>query len=376
MKSREVKTSTLIPGMVLAQDVMQSSGAYLLQKGTVLSGPAIRKLENWDIQEVLVEEPEGEHKDEIEAKLRPEMSRSHQRTVNLMERVLTKGSEDLLETEAIRGAVGEIMSQVELSKDVLLGLTHLQSYDNYLYSHSVNVCVLALIIGEGLQMSPESLKELGEAALLHDLGMLNISSDVWNQQRALTEEEFLEIRRHPDYGRELLSNADGVKPCTVEVAYQHHERFDGSGYPQGLTGEATSQFARIVAVADVYDACISPRPHRAAMTPREALNSLTAYKEKYDPKVLYAFLSMMAIYPVGCYVQLSSGETGKVVGIQRNQPFRPEIRVVTDPLGNVLDKPYRINLDNKNYLMLHITRTLEKDEVNVLLRQMGPEIAV
>lgn len=374
MKSRTAKTSTLIPGMVLAQDVLQSSGAYLLQKGTVLSGAAIRKLESWDIREVLVEEPEGEHKDELEAKLRPEMCRSHERTVNLMERVLVKGSEDLLETDAVRGAVGEILTQVELSKDILLGLTHLQSYDNYLFSHSVNVCVLALIIGEGLGLTSSDLKVLGEAALLHDLGMLNVPVEIWGQQRALTEEEITQMRRHPNCGRDMLSHVEGLLPCVVDVAYQHHERYDGSGYPEGLAGSEISRFARIVTVADVYDACISPRPHREAMTPREALSNLTAYKEKYDPEVLYAFMSMMAIYPVGCFVQLSSGESAKVVGIHRNQPFRPEVRVVTNSSGEALPKPYRINLDERNYLMLHIARTLDKHEVKALLKQIGPEL--
>ena len=373
MRLRTVKTSALMSGMVLGQDVLQSTGAFLLQKGMVLTGAAIRKLENWDIPEVMVEEPEGEQKDELEAKLRPEMSRSHARTVDLMERVLTRGADEAIETEAVRSAVGEIMNQVELGKDVLLGLTHLQSYDNYVFSHSVNVCVLALIIGEGLNLSSDDLKELGEAALMHDIGMLNVSAGVWSHQRSLTQEELLEIRRHPLYGRDLLENSQDFSPRVAAVAYQHHERYDGSGYPQGIQGVAIDRFARIIAVADVYDACISPRPHRDPLTPREALNNLTLEKDKYDPEILYAFLSVMAIYPIGCFVQLSTGELAKVIGIQKNQPFRPELRVFTDHTGNVLPKPHRINLNDKNFLLLHITRTLERNEIKAVLQDISPE---
>jgi HD-GYP domain-containing protein (c-di-GMP phosphodiesterase class II) len=374
MRLRTVKTSALMPGMLLGQDVLQPSGAFLLQKGTVLTKAAINKLRNWDIPEVVIEEPnKGEQKDELEAKLRPEMSRSHARTVGLMERVLTRGAEEAIETEVVRSAVGEIMNQIELGKDVLLGLTHLQSYDNYVFSHSVNVCVLSLIIGEGLNLSTDDLKEIGEAALMHDLGMLNVPAGIWSHQRSLAQEELLEIRKHPIYGRDLLQNIKDFSPRVANTAYQHHERCDGSGYPQGIQGVEIDRFARIIAIADVYDACISPRPHRDSMTPKEALNSLTLEKEKYDPEILYTFLSVMAIYPIGCFVQLSTGELARVIGIQKNQPFRPEIRVFTDREGNVLPQPYRVNLNDKNFLLLHITRTLERNEIKAVLQGISPE---
>lgn len=369
MALKTVKTSALIPGMVIGQDILQTSGAFLMQQGTVLSQAAIRNLEKWDIQEVSIEEPNGEEKEELEAKLRPEMERSHASTINLMEKVLTSG--ESLETEKVQGAVGELMNQVGLGRDILLNLSHLQSYDNYLFAHSVNVCVLSLIIGEGMGLTPSEQRELGLAAIVHDLGMLNVPVEIWKQQRALTSSELDEIRSHPSYGGKYLTQAGGFASEVIAGALQHHERFDGSGYPEGLYGDAIHRYARIIAVADVYDACISPRPHRGALLPREALDSLMDFKEKYDPDVLYTFLSVMAIYPIGSLVQLNTGEIGKVVGIHKNQPFRPELRIYTDRRGNLLDKPSRINLDDKNFLLVHIVKTLERGETADFLKKFG-----
>ncbi|HHZ19335.1 MAG TPA: HD-GYP domain-containing protein [Firmicutes bacterium] len=373
MAVRTVKTSALIPGMVIGRDILQSSGAYLLQEGTVLTLAVIRKLEKWGIEEVQIVEPNEEQKEVWEAKLRPEMELSHASTVNLMEQVLTNN--ESLEIEKIRDAVGEIMNQVGLGRDILLNLSHLKSYDNYLFAHSVNVCSLAMIIGEGMGMTPAELEKLGLAAILHDIGMLKVPVEIWKQQRGLTSEELKEIQRHPLYGHDFLTQSGGFSPDVIAGAVQHHERYDGSGYPHGLYGQEIHKYARIIAVADVYDACISPRPHREPMTPREALDNLMIFKEKYDPDVLYTFLSVMAVYPIGSLVQLNTGEIGKVVGIHKNQPFRPELRVYTDRQGKILEKPRRINLDDKNFLLIHIAKTLERAEIAAFLSKFGSGVS-
>lgn len=372
MRTRMVKTSALLPGMVLCQDIFQSSGAYLLQKGAVLNEAAIRKLVNWGVDQVLVEEARGAQKDELEEKLRPEISRSHARTIDQTEKIFSQVDTDI-QAGSVRLIVGELMDQVEMGKDLLLSLSHLISYDNYIFSHSVNVCVLAVVIGEGMNLSPLELRELGMSALLHDIGMQKVPQEIWQQKRSLTAVELQEVRKHTIYGYEMLKRAAGIPTDVIDGVYHHHERFDGTGYPQGLRSDEISRFAKIIAVADVYDACISPRPHRSKMTPRQALSSLMANNGQYDPEVLHAFLSVMAIYPIGCIVQLSTGELGKVVGINPNQPFRPELRMLTDRNGSLLEKPYRINLAEDNFALIHIAKTLDGEEADIILQQTKGE---
>jgi HD-GYP domain-containing protein (c-di-GMP phosphodiesterase class II) len=169
----------------------------------------------------------------------------------------------------------------------------------------------------------------------------------------------------------MVKQSPEISNEVVDGVYHHHERFDGSGYPQGLKSDEISRFARIIAVADVYDACISPRPYRAKMTPRQALSSLMENNCQYDPAVLHAFLSVMAVYPIGCIIKLSSGEIGKVVGINPNQPFRPEIRIFTDRSGANIEKPYRINLADEHFALIHIAKTLEDEKEFVSQESLG-----
>jgi HD-GYP domain-containing protein (c-di-GMP phosphodiesterase class II) len=213
------------------------------------------------------------------------------------------------------------------------------------------------------------------AALLHDIGMQKVAEEIWQQKRLLTYEELQEVRKHTLYGYEMVKRSLEISNEVIDGVYQHHERFDGSGYPQGLKSNEISRFAKIIAVADVYDACISPRPHRAKMTPRQALSSLMENNCQYDPTVLHAFLSVMAVYPIGCIVKLSSGEIGKVVGINPNQPFRPEIRIFTDRSRANIEKPYRVNLADEHFALIHIAKTLDGEEKDYVLQESLEEVA-
>src|SRR5690606_32439711 len=159
-----------------------------------------------------------------------------------------------------------------------------------------------------------------------------------------------------------LLRAKNFSEEVIKVAREHHERCDGSGYPDGKRGKEISFKARILAVTDVYDACISFRPYRAQMTPQQALEQLLAEKEKYDPVVLNAFISVMAIYPIGSLVVLNSGEVAKVIRVSKNNPFRPEVRIYFDREGNLLEQPPRINLAEEKNHTLYIDRTLPAEE--------------
>ena len=359
---KRVKTTQLVPGMRLAEDIfLPNTTVTLIGAGTELSIEMIRRIEGLGIETVGIDETQEHSRDEKERQLLPILARNHERMITAVEELINIAVEQPIEEEAVRSLADDLLSQVELDPSLLLNLTHIKAYDNYLFSHSVNVAILTLLVGEVLGYSKEELHELGTAALLHDVGMLKIPQEIWKKRGTLSPEEQAEIRKHPVYGEELL-RAKNFSEEVIKVAREHHERCDGSGYPDGKRGKEISFKARILAVTDVYDACISSRPYREQLTPQQALEQLFAEKEKYDPVVLNAFISVMAIYPIGSLVVLNSGQVAKVIRVSKNNPFRPEVRIYFDREGNLLEQPPRINLAEEKNHTLYIDRTLPAEE--------------
>jgi putative nucleotidyltransferase with HDIG domain len=360
---KRIKTSQLVPGMWLAEDIfLPNTTVTLIGAGTELTLEMVRRIESLGIETVKIDEEEEARREEKERQLLPVLAEKHERAISAVEELINKPSaEQSLEEETVRSLADELLSQVEMDPSLLLNLTHIKAYDNYLYSHSVNVTILTLMVGEVLGYTKPELHELGTAALLHDLGMLSIPQEVWQKPGPLSPAEQAEIRKHPVYGEELL-RSKGFSEEVLKVAREHHERYDSSGYPDAKREKEISFKARILAVTDVYDACISYRPYREQMTPQEALAQLLAEKEKYDPVVLNAFVSVMAIYPIGSLVVLNSGEVAKVIRVSKNNPFRPEVRIYLDRAGSLLVQPLRVNLaDEKNHT-LYIDKTLPAEE--------------
>jgi len=170
----------------------------------------------------------------------------------------------------------------------------------------------------------------------------------------------------------MLKKSGAFNEAILAGILDHHERLDGSGYPNSKNGDRIHLFGKIIAVADVYDACISPRKHRPRLTPNEALKNLLGQAHLFDINILKAFVAAMAVYPIGCFVRLNTGEIGKVIGINDSSPFRPEIRIVLDRQRQKLEPPIRINLLDEEYVHTYIAETLsgsELDEVYRLLEE-------
>jgi HD-GYP domain-containing protein (c-di-GMP phosphodiesterase class II) len=258
--------------MVIAKDVFQDTGILMLNEGVALTTELITKLRYWGIGEVMIEELKPSFKEQQEVLLAPKITAAHDRMVGITQNIMTCDNIKEADSFLLRGMVGDIESQIDLNTNLLLSLNHLKTYDSYLFSHVVNVCILALIIGRELRMSPEQLKDLGMAALLHDFGMIKIDRAIYDQGSKLTTEGWQEIKKHPDYGYNILAENDFSTEVLLGIR-QHHERINGSGYPLGLKGSEIGQFGKIIAVADVYDACISPRKHRK----RFSINALMCY---------------------------------------------------------------------------------------------------
>ncbi len=254
---------------------------------------------------------------------------------------------------------GEILVDLSSRRDVLVNLSNLHVMDGYFFHHSVNVAVLAGIVGIAKGYNHQQLIELGVGALLFDIGMTQLPKELWNQRTELNEEERQRVRYHTEDGFNILRSQYNVSLVSAHCALQHHERFDGTGYPRQLRDKQIHEYAQIVAIADVFDALISPRPFRKSFTPSEATEFLFAAGNSYfDLDLVKLFLHHVAIYPVASTVQLSTGHVGVVSLVNPLAVNRPTVRIVQEPDGSPSAAPYEIDLHDKRYINVTIVKTL------------------
>jgi HD-GYP domain-containing protein (c-di-GMP phosphodiesterase class II) len=360
IKMIKLDNSALMPGMILARDVFDlKSGLLMVSAGVVLTGEIIEKLQQFARIEVYVQELSAELQDQHEKQLMVGMKVEHERILNRARDIMTNAGEQPPDPQILHLMISDLQEQIELSSNVLLNLSHIKVYDDYLYSHVVNVAMLALIIGKQLRMSRNDLRDLGIAALLHDYGMVKLDHEIYDHDRRLSPEEWDQVKRHPDYGVEILQNTGQITPVILRGVLEHHERMDGSGYPSQKSGVELSLFGKIIAVADVYDACISHRKYRARLTPHVTLKQLLRDSHLFDLKVLKAFVAAMGIYPIGSYVRLNTGEVGKVVGCNPNEPFRPDIQMLIDRDCQKIIPSFRLKLNAEEQRHYFIACNLE-----------------
>ena len=213
----------------------------------------------------------------------------------------------------------------------MVNIIDLRTYDDYTYSHSLNVAVLSILMGNVLGMSQEMLFSLAMGALLHDTGKMFIDKKILNKPGKLTYEEFEEIKKHSELGFEYLcKNIDIPEESKVSVLH-HHEQYNGGGYPNNLANTNIHIFGRIICVADVYDALTSDRPYRQALLPSDAIEYImTEYNKKFDPVVIEALTKKVAPYPVGTCIKLSTGDIGIVVKNYKSTSLRPLVRLIAN----------------------------------------------
>jgi putative nucleotidyltransferase with HDIG domain len=225
-----------------------------------------------------------------------------------------------------------------------LGLSTLRSHDEYTYSHCVNVCILALSMGQRLGYDRANLSELGVAALFHDVGKADIPLEILNKGSAFTPEEWRVIRRHPILGVKSLLRLKGLDDVSTKIViagFEHHLNYDSSGYPKIAAPRKLTLFGRIISLADCYDAMTASRVYsRVPLAPDKALRLMFSKGGSvYDPLLMKVFVNCMGVYPVGTIVRFDSGEWGVVVGGHPSPERRayPLVKVIRDSDGRELD---------------------------------------
>ncbi|MEO0238668.1 MAG: HD domain-containing phosphohydrolase [candidate division WOR-3 bacterium] len=260
-------------------------------------------------------------------------------TINLVKNLSTQGSLSKPSYTKFTVGVLYLIDTLKTSESLLLGLTVVKNYDDFLYNHSVNTAILALSLGVRIGLKSKELLKLGQAALLHDIGMINIPRNILKKESLLTEEEWKIVRTHPINGFRITLDLMGLSEETAPILLsilEHQKGYDGSGYPDFIKN-GISLYSRIIQIADFYDAVTTPRFYNPIpMSPAEAIAYLVKYSGKlFDPLLSKHFINLLGLYPMGSLVFLSTGEWGLVVG-QPQDPeklHKPVVLVIKDAEG-------------------------------------------
>lgn len=357
----------LRPGMVVARPIFDLEGRVLLNKGVILKPYYIQRLRELGIPAVYVAdelEPEWEVEDVVAEATRLKALKLVKEIMEEVKENRGAGKGTLIEPQRVRQVVESIIQDLLAHKGIMINLVDIRALDNYTFAHSVNVCIFAIITGITLKYPRASLLQLGMGALLHDIGKTLIPVEILNKPGPLTPEEYNIVCRHAEFGFEILSQQEGLGKLVPLIAGQHHERYNGSGYPRGLKGEDIHEFAAITAIVDEYDALTADRVYRKAYPAHEAYEMLAgAGNFRHDYRLVKAFLSNVAAYPVGTLVQLNTGEIGIVLGTPPGHPHKPRVRLLYDREG----KPFKTRSE------IDLAQELDRWVVRVVSPKESPE---
>jgi len=253
-----------------------------------------------------------------------------------------------LESERVKRVVNSMVDSILRNQDALVSLTRMKSLDEYTFVHSLDVCILSLCLARHLSLSREELMEIGIGALLHDVGKMRLPAQVLKKPDTLSENEWVEVRKHPVYSLEIMEASQGIPDSSKQLALQHHERFNGSGYPFGLKGGTIGTYGQIVGMIDFYDAITTDRPYQKSIQPHEAIRQIYEKGQgEFDRLMVERFIQCIGIYPFGTLVVMDTEEMGIVCGVKPDALLRPNVLVIFQNSRTPYPEPFLADLTEK-----------------------------
>lgn len=338
-----ISTRVIKPGMILEQTIADRADRVLIARGTVLDEYHIDSMKKMGITGVyirtgVIEEKHEENepvitaqvqqqidKVKIEDRARVHLSESVKKRVAEGVQYLYQDTESTGFVDMTRSITDDLMKAIEDNEAIAVDISALKVSDEYTFKHSVDVATMSMIVSRQYGLPDEQIYEIGISGLLHDIGKSKIPNEILNKAGKLTDEEFALIKQHSLLGYQILKDKPELSNAIKLGVLQHHEKINGSGYPMGATEDKIHIFAKIIAVADIYDALVTERPYKKAFTPRDAVEMIMAMTGELDLKVMQSFLESVILYPVGTNVDLSNGEKAKVVANNPKYVLRPTV---------------------------------------------------
>ena len=349
-----VSMNLLIPlervceGMVLGADVLDKEGRLIVTKDTMISSLIVDKLRNFsgtkevyvkvaknklDIKTV-VELPSGETKEVLSSDLNLEYSQERYLIKEKFEEMhvsIKKSFDELSRNNTgteikkeLEKTVEEIKNSLSVNVDLLNEILDVKAVDEYLYNHSLNVAVISNLIGKWIGLSQADLDILVLAGLVHDIGKLKVDQAVLHKPGRLTDAEFAEMKKHPAYSHKMLVEMGYTDQKMLKAVTLHHEKEDGTGYPLGIAGDRIPIHAKILAIADIFDAMTSNRVYKERVSPFKVLEMFQNQTfGKLDYNIIMTFIKKFTEYYVGSEVMLSNGEKAKIVSLNTYELTKP-----------------------------------------------------
>lgn len=275
----------------------------------------------------------------------------------------------------LKRSVEPVVESMSRNPDACIWLARLKQHDQYAYQHSLSASIWAVALGRQLGLPRHDLRSLAVGCMLMDVGKLRLDPKLLNATRTLSEDETNSVREHVSHGIEIVQDSGLMNQDILDIVAHHHERWDGSGYPEGMAGTEIPSFARIAAIVDTYDAVTSNRSHAPAISPSNAIKML--YRSRnidFQAELVEVFIQAVGIYPAGTIVELTTGEVGVVVSEYRTRRLKPKVLMILDARKYRLDEPRLVDLSegvgDPSTPQIGIARSLEPGAHSIDLSEL------
>lgn len=341
---RLVEFEQLRPGMINGQHLYGPNGELLCKQGTELKELYLNKIKGYGIPHLYIIDALSEDV-EVHCTISQEVKNEAYRNIKkLYTAILQKTNSYHSVMQECLNSVDKITEDIIAEKIDLFDIFDIKMMDEYVYQHPVNVAIISIIIGKSLSLSSLELYRLGLGAFLFDVGQMFVPQDILNKKTTYTDSDIKAMQKHTENGYRFAKDEFNLPMKSYLAILQHHERYDGTGYPNGKKGKEISEYGRIVAIADVYDALSSRKPYREAMSPVMAFKAiLEGANKEFDPDIVKIFASKICPYPLGFTINLPDKRTGIIQQNYTDRPFNPLVKIIMEN-DVILTDPYTIRL--------------------------------